>query len=61
MSGYSLANMEAGETSERRRTYPRGGEEFSRVLAFSDGLFAIAMTYPALIAFFPFPTDLLGE
>lgn len=24
--------------------YPRGSEEFSRVLAFSDGLFAIAMT-----------------
>jgi uncharacterized membrane protein len=24
--------------------FPRGGEEFSRVLAFSDGLFAIAMT-----------------
>ncbi len=44
MPGYSLANMEAGETSETQRTYPRGGEEFSRVLAFSDGLFAIAMT-----------------
>lgn len=27
-----------------RTAYPRGGEEFSRVLAFSDGLFAIAMT-----------------
>jgi len=26
------------------RTFPRGSEEFSRVLAFSDGLFAIAMT-----------------
>ena len=25
-------------------TFPRGSEEFSRVLAFSDGLFAIAMT-----------------
>jgi uncharacterized membrane protein len=25
-------------------SFPRGGEEFSRVLAFSDGLFAIAMT-----------------
>jgi uncharacterized membrane protein len=28
----------------KRRTYPRGTDEFSRVLAFSDGLFAIAMT-----------------
>jgi len=27
-----------------RATYGRGSEEFSRVLAFSDGLFAIAMT-----------------
>jgi uncharacterized membrane protein len=27
-----------------RGAFPRGGEEFSRVLAFSDGLFAIAMT-----------------
>lgn len=30
--------------SKRRRYYARGSEEFSRVLAFSDGLFAIAMT-----------------
>jgi uncharacterized membrane protein len=28
----------------RRRVIERGDEEFSRVLAFSDGLFAIAMT-----------------
>ena len=27
-----------------QRTYPRGTDEFSRVLAFSDGLFAISMT-----------------
>ena len=33
-------SREAGE----RRPIVRGGEEFSRVLAFSDGLFAIAMT-----------------
>jgi uncharacterized membrane protein len=33
----------AGEIS-LKRTYPRGSEEFSRALAFSDGLFAIAMT-----------------
>lgn len=26
------------------REFPRGGEEFGRVLAFSDGMFAIAMT-----------------
>jgi uncharacterized membrane protein len=32
-----LANRTAGR-------FPRGSEEFSRVLAFSDGLFAIAMT-----------------
>jgi uncharacterized membrane protein len=32
-----LANRTAG-------SFPRGSEEFSRVLAFSDGLFAIAMT-----------------
>jgi uncharacterized membrane protein len=30
--------------SGRSATFPRGGEEFSRVLAFTDGLFAIAMT-----------------
>jgi uncharacterized membrane protein len=30
--------------SGRSATFPRGSEEFSRVLAFSDGLFAIAMT-----------------
>lgn len=35
-----------GRGRSRRSTirYPRGGEEFGRVLAFSDGLFAIAMT-----------------
>ena len=32
-----------GELEQKRR-YDRGGEEFSRVLAFSDGMFAIAMT-----------------
>jgi uncharacterized membrane protein len=32
------------QESSPRATYRRGGEEFSRVLAFSDGLFAIAMT-----------------
>jgi uncharacterized membrane protein len=31
-------------TEERRLTYPRDGVEFGRVLSFSDGLFAIAMT-----------------
>jgi uncharacterized membrane protein len=35
--------MEA-ESPAGRRFYPRGSDEFSRVLAFSDGLFAIAMT-----------------
>lgn len=36
----------AERKASRRRTvrYERGGEEFGRVLAFSDGLFAIAMT-----------------
>lgn len=42
--GYSLAHVEAAGNTKRRGLYPRGGEEFSRVLAFSDGLFAIAMT-----------------
>jgi uncharacterized membrane protein len=32
-----------GEVAENRR-FPRGSDEFSRVLAFSDGVFAIAMT-----------------
>ena len=32
-----------GELEQKRR-YERGAEEFSRVLAFSDGMFAIAMT-----------------
>ena len=36
--------MTGAETPPRGKLYPRGGEEFSRVLAFSDGLFAIAMT-----------------
>lgn len=36
--------MTAEEEVARRKRYPRGTEEFSRVLAFSDGLFAIAMT-----------------
>jgi uncharacterized membrane protein len=30
--------------SRASRTFPRGSDEFTRVLAFSDGLFAIAMT-----------------
>jgi uncharacterized membrane protein len=34
----------SAETPPKGKTYPRGGEEFSRVLAFSDGLFAIAAT-----------------
>jgi uncharacterized membrane protein len=29
---------------EKKKRFDRGGEEFSRVLAFSDGMFAIAMT-----------------
>jgi uncharacterized membrane protein len=32
-----------GEAQDQRR-FPRGSEEFSRVLTFSDGVFAIAMT-----------------
>lgn len=37
--------MEADTTpAPRQGWYPRGSDEFSRVLAFSDGLFAIAMT-----------------
>jgi uncharacterized membrane protein len=35
---------EAHEGRGRSSTFPRGREEFARVLAFSDGLFAIAMT-----------------
>lgn len=35
---------EAGSSPSRERIIERGSEEFSRVLAFSDGLFAIAMT-----------------
>jgi uncharacterized membrane protein len=36
--------VERATLSSARGRYPRGSEEFSRVLAFSDGLFAIAMT-----------------
>ena len=32
------------ERPPRGRLFERGGEEFARVLAFSDGMFAIAMT-----------------
>ncbi len=35
---------EPGTGTYRRRRYERGTDEFSRLLAFSDGLFAIAMT-----------------
>jgi uncharacterized membrane protein len=34
----------SAESPPKDKVYLRGGEEFSRVLAFSDGLFAIAMT-----------------
>ena len=34
----------SAERPSRSRRFPRGGDEFGRVLAFSDGLFAIAMT-----------------
>jgi uncharacterized membrane protein len=34
----------SAERPPKGKIYPRGGEEFSRVLAFSDGLFAIAAT-----------------
>ena len=37
-----LVTVEA--EAQNRRGFPRGSEEFSRVLAFSDGVFAIAMT-----------------
>jgi uncharacterized membrane protein len=36
--------VNAETEAQKRKHYPRGSEEFSRVLAFSDGLFAIAMT-----------------
>jgi TMEM175 potassium channel family protein len=36
--------MPEGEVELPKSPYPRGSEEFDRVLAFSDGLFAIAMT-----------------
>jgi uncharacterized membrane protein len=35
---------ESAHIAPRRSVHPRGSDEFSRVLAFSDGLFAIAMT-----------------
>jgi uncharacterized membrane protein len=34
----------AGETHRRASAFARGSEEFARVLTFSDGVFAIAMT-----------------
>jgi uncharacterized membrane protein len=34
----------SAERAPKGKLYPRGSEEFSRVLSFSDGLFAIAMT-----------------
>jgi uncharacterized membrane protein len=34
----------SAERAPKGKLYPRGSEEFSRVLAFSDGLFAIAAT-----------------
>jgi uncharacterized membrane protein len=34
----------SAERPPRERRFERGGEEFGRVLAFSDGMFAIAMT-----------------
>ena len=36
--------MAEGEVELPKSPFPRGSEEFDRVLAFSDGLFAIAMT-----------------
>jgi len=47
IAGRTARNLPAvtvqGELEQRKR-YERGSEEFSRVLAFSDGMFAIAMT-----------------
>jgi uncharacterized membrane protein len=40
-----------------RATYDRGSEEFGRVLAFSDGLFAIAMTLLVVAIAVPTLTD----
>ena len=39
-----MSGDRAGEITLRRRRFERGGEEFGRVLAFSDAVFAIAMT-----------------
>jgi uncharacterized membrane protein len=39
-----MAASESRNATRRRRRFERGSDEFSRVLAFSDALFAIAMT-----------------
>jgi uncharacterized membrane protein len=39
-----MTASEPRSASPRRRRFERGGDEFTRVLAFSDALFAIAMT-----------------
>jgi uncharacterized membrane protein len=47
----------AGETHRRASAFARGSEEFSRVLAFSDGVFAIAMTLLVVGIVVPTLTD----
>jgi uncharacterized membrane protein len=44
-------------SNDARAVFPRGSEEFSRVLAFSDGLFAIAMTLLVVAIALPTLTD----
>jgi uncharacterized membrane protein len=39
-----VSSDRAGDITPRRRRFERGGEEFARVLAFGDAVFAIAMT-----------------
>ena len=43
-SFHSLSAVLEAQSHGQPGTYERGTEEFSRVLAFSDGVFAIAMT-----------------
>jgi uncharacterized membrane protein len=50
-----MAEMDQG--SPRSTMYARGSEEFSRVLSFSDGLFAIAMTLLVVALAVPALTD----
>jgi uncharacterized membrane protein len=49
--------METDHQSPPSAPYERGTEEFSRVLAFSDGLFAIAMTLLVVAVSVPALTD----